>query len=129
MTFFILIIVGVVIIYFVNFNNRNREEDYKYTPAYRDLDNQDKMRMDMIAGLNKLVKDTINELDMKGETPEILYFSYIINAIKSRKEFLIKNTITLSSQYKTSYSETLDIIDECCDGIAKDYINSSYDKR
>lgn len=129
MTFFILIIVGVVIIYFVNFNNRNREEDYKYMPAYRDLDNQDKMRMDMIAGLNKLVKDTINELDMKGETPEILYFSYIISAIKSRKEFLIKNTITLSSQYKTSYSETLDIIDECCDGIAKDFINSSYDKR
>ena len=129
MTFFILIIVGVVIIYFVNFNNRNREEDCKYMPAYRDLDNQDKMRMDMIAGLNKLVKDTINELDMKGETPEILYFSYIISAIKSRKEFLIKNTITLSSQYKTSYSETLDIIDECCDGIAKDFINSSYDKR
>lgn len=121
MNLIIALVIGVIVVYFINFNKRDRRQDYKLDPTYRGLVGQDKMRMDIIMGFKVLIIETIDELEKQG-FKENTHGIFVLNAINTREEFLNNNIIDIASQYRVSVFETIAIIGECCENIKKEII-------
>ena len=110
MIIFAFIFILAVIIYVYSFNNRDRNLDYKLTPQYQKSGYDDKLRTDIIKGLEITIKkEVINNFSDK-----YLRTKAIENLIDTREATFYINIESLSQQHKISHNATFDAIFSAC---------------
>lgn len=106
----ILVAIIAVVIYIYSFNNRDKNLDYKLTPEYQKLGYDDKLRTDIIKGLEITIKKEIignySNKDFRRKAIE--------NFIETRESYFYLNIESLSQQHKISHNATFDAIFTAC---------------
>lgn len=100
-----------MIVLFILFSNRDRNQDYKLSQPYKNLSNEDRLRADLVHGLDKMIKNVNNPAEDKFNN-NLLF----IGALADRKTSLMNNKIDLAKQYGLTIYATTEIIEECCLG-------------
>lgn len=109
----ILVAIIAVVIYIYSFNNRDKNLDYKLTPEYQKSGYDDKLRTDIIKGLEiKIKNEVINNYSNKD-----FRIKAIENVIEARESYLYLNIEPLSQQHKISHNATFDAIFDACNYI------------
>lgn len=104
-----LIILGIllIVVYKIAFNNRDKSQDYKLTQEYKSVSNEGKVKLDILSGIDKLVKEVCKS------APQGLEGLFIKGAINDRCDSLIKNKSVIAVQNKMSVSSVVYMIEEC----------------
>lgn len=118
MAILIFIIILVVIIYFYSFNNRDRNFDYKLDSEYQKAGNDDKLKTDIIVGIETTIKNDI----VKNLSDAFLINSAIKNFVEKRQFDLLNNIESLSKQYKISSKTVKNSIFLACN-----YVRAKHD--
>lgn len=109
----ILVAIIAVVIYIYSFNNRDKNLDYKLTPEYQKSGYDDKLRTDIIKGLEITIKKEIignySNKDFRRKAIE--------NFIETRESYFYLNIESLSQQHKISHNATFDAIFDACNYI------------
>lgn len=116
--FIILVIILIVLVYGYSFNNRNKDLDYKLSAPYQQLGNDEKLKADIVAGL----EITINNEVIKNFSDATLIKKAIKNLIEKRENSLHENINSISKQYKISQKIVKDTIPLACN-----YVRLKYD--
>lgn len=106
----ILVVVIIIVIYIYSFNNRDRNLDYKLAHHYQKSGNDDKLRTDIIKGLEITIKkEVINNFSDRH-----IRTKAIENLIDTREAIFYVNIESLSQQHKISHNATFDAIFLAC---------------
>jgi hypothetical protein len=106
----ILVLLIIVVIYISSFNNRDRNLDYKLTPEYQKTGNDDKLRTDIIKGLEITIKKEV----ISNFSDRTLRTIAIENLIETREVAFYMNMESLAQQHKISHNATFDAIFSAC---------------
>lgn len=90
----VFFIARVIIILVISFNKRDKNQDYKLSQSFKNLSNDDKLRADLVHGLDKMIKNVYNPAEDKFNNN--LLFT---GALADRKTLLMNNKIDLAKQY------------------------------
>lgn len=113
----LIFIALVLIVLFISFSNRDKSQDYKISPVYKNLSNEDRLRADLIHSLEKKIQGVINPAESRFNN------ALLIKAvIADMKLSLLANKIDLAKQYGLTIYSTSEIIDECCFGAYGNYL-------
>ena len=106
-TFLIILGILLILVYKIAFNNRDKSQDYKLTQEYKSVSNEGKVKLDILSGIDKLVKEVCKS------APQGLEGLFIKGAINDRCDSLIKNKSVIAVQNKMSASSVVYVIEEC----------------
>jgi len=113
----LIIIALIVLIYIISFNKRDRDLDYKLSSQYQKSDNEDKIRTDIIKGLEITIKkDVLNTFK-----DDFLRIEAIKHIIKDREVTFYINIESIAQQNNISHAATFDAIFFACN-----YVRSHY---
>lgn len=118
---FIFIIIGLIVIYVIAFNNRDKSQDYKLNPVYNGLIGEDKLRLDIAKGLSNIVNECekVSNNILMDDTQKRLF---ITNAIENYQQNSLNNVFIIASTFKISVNKTDEIIREMCRGAYATYV-------
>ena len=107
----ILVAIIAVVIYIYSFNNRDKNLDYKLTQQYQKLSNDEKLRADIIEGLEINIKKDILNNNFANKRFKIVE---IENFINEREVTFYMHIESLSQQHKISHNVVFDTIFDAC---------------
>jgi hypothetical protein len=116
----LLILIGILIIvlYINSFNKRDKNLDYKLTPEYQKSGYDDKLRTDIIKGLEITIKSEI----ISNYSNREFRTKAIENLIDTREATFYINIESLAQQHKISHDATFDAIFSACN-----YVRHQFD--